>query len=195
MTFHSLGKRKEILLNISKGLSMNPSGCTRLTHLDVSCNEFDSNELFRQFCKAIEENRSLLQINLSANRFGDKGTEYLAEALKKNRTLRLCDVRACLIGDRGANALAKMFEKNETLIGFNISANYVTERGARVLAESLRHSNRTLRAINLRSNEFDERAESSGFPETFRVNHQIRSAPVCFRPGDVDASMLGCSIS
>ena len=103
--------------------------------------------------KAIENNQSLQQLNLSHNRIGITGVRALAKALEKNRSLQGLTLKRNEIDSAGALALAVALEKNQTLQQLNLAGNKIKDEGARALVQAL-EKNLSIQRLDLYSQFF-----------------------------------------
>jgi hypothetical protein len=101
---------------------------------------------------ALEENTTLLQLNLSRNNIGILGTKWIAKALYVNKSLTYLDLnRQHLqgkIGSDGAKHLSRCLRMNNTLRILRIGRNRIGFEGARYLSGMLL-MNRGLRILDI----------------------------------------------
>jgi hypothetical protein len=101
---------------------------------------------------ALEENTTLLQLNLSRNNIGVDGTKWIAKALYTNKSLTCLDLnRQHLkgkIGSDGSKYLSRCLRMNNTLRILRIGRNRIGFEGARYLSGMLL-LNRGLRILDL----------------------------------------------
>ena len=86
-----------------------------LTHLNLSGNWtfFDSGA----YCvfQGLQDNTTLVYLNLSSTGITDKGAEYIAQTLKYNRSLRTLDISKNRLADNGFACIDKSLKTNTTL--------------------------------------------------------------------------------
>jgi hypothetical protein len=103
-------------------------------------------------CMALEENETLIHLNLSRNIIGVEGTKWIAKSLYTNKTLRYLDLnRQQLkgkIGSEGAKYLSRCLRMNNTLQILRIGRNRIGFEGARFLSGMLL-INRGLRVLDI----------------------------------------------
>jgi len=86
-----------------------------------------------------------IQLNLSANPFGNDGASELARNAIQYDCLAALDVHACQIGDEGAIALCQAILHSNKLEALDMSSNYITDasidaiRGVVLRKSSFRH--------------------------------------------------------
>ncbi|KAJ8391557.1 hypothetical protein AAFF_G00088790 [Aldrovandia affinis] len=93
----------------------------------------------------------LQRLTLCDNRIRGPGGQALARALAHNTTLLSLNLRLNFLGDDGGQAIAHALLKNRTLVTVHLGANQMTEPTAMVLSQVL-VQNSVLRDINLSCN-------------------------------------------
>ena len=115
---------------------------TTLTRLSLSeCRLFLFSNGIDSFSKVIEQNKTLVHIELNNNKIGNRGAIRLAEALQKNTSLESLSLWHNKIGDDGVSAIAKMLFTNSTLLDLELGANHIKRNGCKALAHALRDVN------------------------------------------------------
>ncbi|CAF3156156.1 unnamed protein product [Rotaria socialis] len=103
-------------------------GWSHLTDQDMS--------IVAYYC--LYNNKTLLKLNLSSNKIGERGAHYLADALYSNNTLTVLNLENNQIGDKGARSLADAIKHNNTLkelrlldytISFNVKKQFKIQDG------------------------------------------------------------------
>lgn len=88
------------------------------------------------FCQGAMNNRSITDLNISCNAFGEiPAVSYLGEALKVMNHLKTLDVSYNHIDGRGAYILGSALEINHHISNCNFSGNPVGKLGARILSQ------------------------------------------------------------
>ena len=93
-----------------------------LISLDIGNNNIDSNGAI-EIAEVLKINNTLTEINISNNKIGESGTIAIADALKINKTLKKLDISNNKIGNIGASALYEALKINNTLAKLDISMN------------------------------------------------------------------------
>jgi len=96
---------------------------------------------------------TLQELNISWNKFGNEGAQYLSNALKINTTLKKLDIAYNFIGNEGAGYLADALKINTSLQYLDISNNNIGDEGARYLVSALK-MNCNLTVLDTSSNNF-----------------------------------------
>lgn len=100
---------------------------------------------------ALYNHPSLTWLQLKGN-FGKKEIIELAKALSQNSTLKQLDLSGCQVDDEGVGYLSEALKGNDSLEYLWLSDNKIKATGAKHLSE-LVEANKTLRTLYLRSNE------------------------------------------
>jgi Leucine-rich repeat (LRR) protein len=88
------------------------------------------------FCQGAMNNRSVTDLNISCNAFGEvPAVSHLGEALKVMNHLKFLDVSYNQIDGRGAYILSSALEINHHICNCNFSGNPVGRLGARILSQ------------------------------------------------------------
>lgn len=105
--------------------------------------------------RLIEGNDFIVDINLSCNTLGFKGTQMLCQRFVAAKNIvRYLNLSNNMLGDEGAEEVAHVIASNpESLTKLNISANDITDKGGAALAHSL-GKNSGLVIVNLSENTF-----------------------------------------
>eukprot|EP00978_Attheya_sp_CCMP212_P007653 scaffold17766_cov54-Attheya_sp.AAC.3 len=104
---------------------------------------------------ALEDNASLVTLNLGGNEVGKVGCTALAMAIEKNETLSVLDLGGNAIGDSNTILLARALEKNTALTDIHLNGNTIGNIGAMALAKVL-ENNRTLQFMRLKQNKIGD---------------------------------------
>ena len=86
-----------------------------LTHLDLSHNEKFSDSGAYCVFQGLQDNTTLVYLNLSSTEITDKGAEYIAQAIESNRSLQTLDISKNRITHNGFAFIDKSLETNTTL--------------------------------------------------------------------------------
>ncbi|CAF1018177.1 unnamed protein product [Adineta steineri] len=101
---------------------------------------------------ALQNNKTLIQLDLSRNQIKDIGACHLSIGLQLNQTLTILDLSHNQIGDTGISELSVGLKSNKILATLDLSANKIKDEGARFLSIMLR-SNKALTTLNLSEND------------------------------------------
>ncbi len=143
--------------------------------------------------EAIKVNKSLTQLILLGNDFGDAGAASLAEVINVNTTLKQLDLHRNKIGHAGAASLAQAVKVNTTLTEMTLSANTFGDTGAASLAEAIK-VNTTLTKLTLGSNYIAD-AGAASLAEAIKVNTTLTSLLLPFNDiGDAGTVSLAEAI-
>jgi hypothetical protein len=106
-----------------------------LERLSLRWNDF-RNSAAVVFCQGAMNNRSITDLDLSHNSFGEvNAVSHLGEALKVMNHLKILDVSYNRIDGRGAYILGSALEINHHISNCNFSANPIGMLGARALSQ------------------------------------------------------------
>jgi hypothetical protein len=83
---------------------------------------------------------ALTDLNLEANRLGDRAVACIAEGLESNDCLRRLNLSSNNIGDVGAEAIGRALGRNSALVELVLSWNVIRERGVAAIAETLSYN-------------------------------------------------------
>ncbi|KAK1736409.1 leucine-rich repeat protein [Skeletonema marinoi] len=108
-----LRSNKLQLPGIIRNSKKNSNALSRLTHLDLSCNNF---LLKKPECK-------LVTLILSNNHLTSKGADVLLPAVKKNTSLQHLDLSANWLSDAVAPAVLDLLKDNSQLLTLDLSGN------------------------------------------------------------------------
>ena len=132
------------------------------TILDLSTNQITSAGVLL-LAVALRDNKTLKELSLANNRVCNEGIRFLAESLAyHNSTLTTLGVGSNDITDTGAGYLAQILVVNQTLHILTLQQNQIGNHGMALMMKALARSNRSLRTLNVSSNELitDECVES-----------------------------------
>jgi Ran GTPase-activating protein (RanGAP) involved in mRNA processing and transport len=105
-----------------------------------------------EIAEFLENDSTVLELNLNENGIGDSGALCLSDVLYVNSTLKILKLSNNVIGDAGVQALAQALHSNCTLQVLDLRQNQINDVGAKALAEALCH-NSSLECLNLSGNE------------------------------------------
>ncbi|CAF0988062.1 unnamed protein product [Adineta ricciae] len=125
------------------------------TKLDLRGNSLTNKDMEIVAYYAIQENNTLTTLNLSWNKIGDAGAQYVSDALRHNTTLTVLDLYDNEIGDAGAQYVSDALRHNTTLTTLHLSRNQIGEKGAQYVSDALRH-NTTLTTLYLSRNQIGD---------------------------------------
>ncbi|CAF0991168.1 unnamed protein product [Adineta steineri] len=102
---------------------------------------------------ALNNNKTLEELNLWNNKISDDGVSALARVLSNNNeTLRSLALGQNQISDIGIQHLAEMLKTNQTISRLWLFSNEITDNGVKILADVLVHNNQNLQWLDLRLN-------------------------------------------
>ncbi len=108
---------------------------TGLQRLSLRWNAFKGSAAV-VFCQGAMNNRSITDLDLSSNSFGDiDAVSHLGEAIKVMNHLKFLDVSYNKIDGRGAYILGSALETNHHVSNCNFSGNPIGMLGARILSQ------------------------------------------------------------
>ncbi|CAF1037389.1 unnamed protein product [Adineta steineri] len=117
-----------------------------LTSKNLTCSDM---EIVSQY--ALQDNKTLIQLDLSRNQIKDIGARYLNTGLQLSQTLTILDLSHNQIGDAGISELSIGLKSNEILTTLDLSDNQIKNEGAQFLGAIL-ELNTTLTTLNLSKN-------------------------------------------
>lgn len=127
--------------------------------------------------KLLENNGTLLEVNLTGNSIGQKGMMALKNsllALEDDCSLRSLNLSNNLLGDEGAIPLAEVIAANlGCLIHVDCSNNHISDKGAAALVKALQ-SNSSLQILDCQGNTFGPKA-IAGVEELVRETKTLKS--------------------
>ena len=95
----------------------------------------------------------LTKLSLARNRLGEEGTKAICEALEQNKTLKELDVSGGIGGSAGAKRVAKMLGFNGGLTALNLSDNSLKDEGVNEVCEAIKSNKETkLASLNFKDN-------------------------------------------
>jgi len=127
-------------------LSSRLAGVTEKQLVESSTLFLKSRQLNDEDCAAIAphlaKNRSLRELYIGYNAFGDEGARTLCEALAQasvdaGQRLTLVGLRRCRLGDGAAEAVAELLRKSPSLVEVGVDENEIGDSGAAALAAAL----------------------------------------------------------
>jgi hypothetical protein len=110
--------------------------------------------------KALQGTITLKKLDLSSNKFGNKGAQALATMLTTNATLMQLDLGDNSISNVGAEALATALRTNTSLTQLSLGHNRIGPKGAQALATMLA-TNKTLMQLDLWSNSIGDEGKKA----------------------------------
>jgi Ran GTPase-activating protein (RanGAP) involved in mRNA processing and transport len=149
-----------------------------ITSLDIGCNNIDANkwegdldnldedideeyDKYRVFviieeytiaiANMINENTTIVKLNLERNYLGDFGIDVIADALRMNTTITNLNLSRNNLEVCETQKITDALNTNTTITKLNLSDNWLGEDGALVIAEAL-YVITTLRSLNLSHN-------------------------------------------
>ncbi|CAF3973106.1 unnamed protein product [Rotaria sp. Silwood2] len=142
----NLANRRSMIEPIQKPL-VEP---TKPKHLNLSRIQIGDQEA-KALAYALQQNKTLITLDLQHNLIGPQGAQSLANALKENTTLTTISLENNQISDQGAQYFANALLQNKTLTTLNLRSNQIRPQGIQYLASALQQ-NQKLTTLNLRSN-------------------------------------------
>ena len=122
--------------------------------LNLWGNQFTAKSL-PLLCKILNNNRTLRELDLSHNHFGDEGVQIICNVLSFNHSrLKELDLSGNEITDRGAAYLSSMLRRNTRLKRLILNRNDITNDGFLRLANALVRDNENLIQLKLEGNPF-----------------------------------------
>ena len=105
-------------------------------------------EQFTQICKRLENNKTIISLNLYENSTSNKGATEIATMLQTNTTLTSLILWNNRLGTEEVKTIAKALQANTTLTSLNLGFNYIGGSGATEIAAMLQ-TNTTLTSLIL----------------------------------------------
>jgi len=138
--------------------------------LDLSGNKFGD-----KGCELISElfraNNNLISIKLCDNKISDEGVKHLCKGLKENCTIHQLALGDNRITDEGVKYLCEVLILNTELIDVDLCANAITDVGAQHLLQALQ-KNSVLEHLGLRNNEINNQKYIEEIEAKFVENNQ-----------------------
>mmetsp|Transcript_4302 Transcript_4302/g.4814 ORF Transcript_4302/g.4814 Transcript_4302/m.4814 type:complete len:471 (-) Transcript_4302:296-1708(-) len=103
-----------------------PQKCHDILYFDFSYNEC-GNEGAKLFAKILENNYTLLSVNLSGNRIAFDGVHALADALGRNRTLQTLKLNDNKIEETGARRILRAMESHPIFRELSLERNLLPQ--------------------------------------------------------------------
>ncbi|CAF4120123.1 unnamed protein product [Adineta steineri] len=104
---------------------------------------------------ALKHNTTIVTLNLNNNNIEQEGIQYLIDALENNTTITTLTMDGNQIGAQGVQHLAESLQNNTTIMTLSVRGNQIGDEGARHLSYGLR-SNRTLTTLRISRNQFGD---------------------------------------
>ncbi|CAF1217272.1 unnamed protein product [Rotaria magnacalcarata] len=124
-----------------------------ITELSLADNRIGGGEGTKEICKMLTLNRNLKKINLSANRFNGLDVPQLVEAFEQCKTLRELDLSHNFFGEDCGKVLGTYISGNDSLESIDLSWNNIRGRGAIDVANGIKENVR-LKRCNIEMNGF-----------------------------------------
>ena len=167
---------------VSGALNAVPS----LNILDMKGSNFTLQSM-HAFASMLQQNKSLIQVDISRCKIDSDCACCLAKALYINTTLTVLAMVYNSLGAEGGLAMAKMLKHNTSLTVLDMSWNLVDNRGMLAMAEMLKH-NTTLEVLHMLQCENtigDEGAKA--LVESLAVNHHLQKLKVYIHMKEMEA--------
>ncbi|CAF1391667.1 unnamed protein product [Adineta steineri] len=103
----------------------------------------------------IQEDKTIVTLNLNINSIEQEGLQYLIDALENNTTITTLTMDGNQIGAQGVQHLAESLQNNTTIMTLSVRGNQIGDEGARHLSYGLRN-NRTLTTLRISRNQFGD---------------------------------------
>ncbi|CAF1018138.1 unnamed protein product [Adineta steineri] len=132
---------EQIITNPENRMELN------LTSKNLSCSDM---KIVSHY--ALQNNKTLIQLDLSRNQIKDIGACHLSIGLQLNQTLTILDLSHNQIGDTGISELSVGLKSNKILTTLDLSDNQIKNEGARFLSAILK-LNTALTTLNLSEND------------------------------------------
>ncbi|CAF4182237.1 unnamed protein product, partial [Adineta steineri] len=132
---------EQIITNPENRMELN------LTSKNLSCSDM---KIVSHY--ALQNNKILIQLDLSRNQIKDIGACHLSIGLQLNQTLTILDISHNQIGDAGISELSVGLKSNKILTTLDLSDNQIKNQGARFLSAILK-LNTALTTLNLSEND------------------------------------------
>ena len=130
---------------------------------------------------ALEDNTTLLGLNLTSNRLFDKGLHPFVKLLSNNHSnLRKLHLGSNRISNEGALLLAEILKTNTKLIILWLDSNRIDDEGVDFLADALIHHNRTLEELSLKKNKLITSLSVPYFRDVFQRNQSLIEVDLSF---------------
>jgi len=97
------------------------------------------------------DNRSIIHLDLSCNRIGDKGARAISKLLESRSVLNRLDLNDNMIHAEGGKALARSLPNAPSLMSLNLSLNSIGDSGVRAICHVLQKAT-NVRNLNLAAN-------------------------------------------
>jgi Ran GTPase-activating protein (RanGAP) involved in mRNA processing and transport len=122
----------------------------------------------------LNENQTLIELDLSYNRLSDTGVQIISKVLSLNRCLlKEIDLSSNGITDAGVKDIADMLRKNETLKRLLLNDNDITNDGLISLADALTY-NTKLKQLKLELNPFITRTGVESILDSLKDNEILK---------------------
>ncbi|CAF1112619.1 unnamed protein product [Adineta steineri] len=118
---------EQIITNPENRMELN------LTSKNLSCSDM---KIVSHY--ALQNNKTLIQLDLSRNQIKDIGACHLSIGLQLNQTLTILDLSHNQIGDTGISELSVGLKSNKILTTLDLSDNQIKNEGARFLSAILK---------------------------------------------------------
>lgn len=146
-----MSKRSLDLNTVLRTLQTNAVNVTRLRLYRQCLRPSDMSKL----ADAIQQNQTLVELDLSHNGALLSGTPALGQALSHHTSIRKLILNNCRISNRCAIALADMLTTNRTIQVLHLQDNQIGNEGVKALAQALK-TNKTIRELDLDRNDIGD---------------------------------------
>ena len=107
----------------------------------------------RFLSETLTNNKSVTDLDLSQNKFGDSGAGFVNAMLKINKAIKRLNLSGNKFRALGVGYISEALEVNESLTDLNLSDNNLGTSGANSISKALK-VNHTLRRLGLSNNKF-----------------------------------------
>jgi Ran GTPase-activating protein (RanGAP) involved in mRNA processing and transport len=107
-------------------------------------------------CKFLEFSSTLCDLDLSNNKFADRGTRLICESLKYNKSIKTLHLSYNNISSNGSFYIAEMLLKNKDITNLFLGGNSLKDLGLQSLINILTQNNKTLKLLDISNNNFSQ---------------------------------------
>ncbi|UJR34216.1 hypothetical protein I4U23_021622 [Adineta vaga] len=140
-----------------------------------------TNQGMKYLVQALENNSTLIGLNLYSNRLCDQGIQPLINLLSTNQcVLEKLHLGANKISNQGILLLSEILKTNTTLKVLWLDNNQISDESIHVLSKVLCHQNRTLQELSLKKNPLITSLSITDFIEIIQKNSSLREFDVSY---------------
>ena len=139
---------------------------------------YDPDHMVTCLSECLNENDTLLNLNLGYTKITSEGAKKIGEAIQVNTTLQKLDIYNNQVSDDGAAAISDGLKSNNTLLEFNMSSNQITNVGAKKIGEAIQ-VNIALQKLDISNNKVSDDG-AAAISNSLKSNNSLQELNMSF---------------